>query len=300
MDEQNAPYPAQGQNTPNYMNEQNAPYPMQGQNNIPPPKKGKAGLGLALVLIGLLIFTPLGFILATLGFPLDRSILIVLGFTLERIGFVLIIWGLVLGFKARKISNGGLPLATITIGIIALILSILTLPLTLNALVFSSIDFGELSHSSVDSGGLLPNSINFDKSFRADASQMNIVSDANGGKISLVLDYVGTSGRINIDSKNVIFDSELGNSCGGQTNTDVRSGVRTFGQDSFTYSDNGAITNIQLSIGDGLVIEINCPTSGSPLVSGDNVEGTVTIQYTDIRTGVVSIATGTLRGAVTN
>ena len=271
------------QNTSYNMNEQNAPYPMQGQSNNP-QKKGKAGLGLTLVLIGWLILLPLGFILTIFGFGSlsGLSILTILGFILGIIGFVLIIWGLVLGIKARKISNSRLSLATIIIGIIALILPILTLPLTLSALTFSTVDYG----------GLLPNTLNFDHSFRANTSQM--VIDDTDDTITIVAEYVGIPTPIEIDTTQVRFETQESN-CDSSNSQEVT--IRYFSDSKSTRSSIRS-ESIRLKGGTDIIITFNCPPN--MITKEDSIEADITIPYTEMRSEDKYTATGTLKGAVTN
>ncbi len=178
----------------------------------------------------------------------------------------------------------------------------LLIVLIVGALVFSFVDFG----------GLLPNSLNFDKSFRGDASQMNVISNSDGGEMLIVLDYVGTSGRIQIDPEGIKFipDGAIGAVCGSaNTGNDSRSGIRTFTMSSINsiFSDGktrGNVTLIapndvlQLSRGDGLVVDIECPSTNSPIISGNSIEGIVEVKYIDIRTKVEHTTEGVLRASV--
>ena len=160
----------------------------------------------------------------------------------------------------------------------------LLIVLIVGALVFSFVDFG----------GLLPNTLEFEKNFRADASQMNIEDES----ITLVLDYIGTSGRISINATQVTFTDDLNNDCGGDilNTSGSMTGIRTFSQDNPTWS-NATPPTLQMSRGDGLVVIIEC-TSPTLLVPGDSVVGTVVIPYTDIRNKVVHTSEGNLRASV--
>ena len=150
----------------------------------------------------------------------------------------------------------------------------LLIVLIVGALVFSFVDWG-----------LLPNSLNFDNSFRADASQLNI--DTTTNEILFPLEYMGTSGRIEIDITQVRFETNFGENCNA-------SSIRDFSNSRNVSSSKPE--NFTTGREDGFVITFKCPPG--VIVEGVSIEGAIILPYMDVRTKIKQTATGTLRARV--
>lgn len=134
--------------------------------------KGNAKLGLVLIMIGL--FIPL-------------------------LGFVMIIYGIVLGFKARKINKDGFSLFVIIFGFVGLFL----------AALIQFFIIGMITYAFVDFGSLLPNKVDIQSSqIRGDPTG----SYFNDNELAIGFSHTGPSKFIVNGSKSRFSDID-GNEC---------------------------------------------------------------------------------------
>lgn len=209
------------------------------QNKI---KKGKVKLGLFLIIIGLII-------------PL--------------LGYILIISGIVLGFKHKKISKDGLSIFVIIFGFISLILGFFTQTVIFGIIMLSFVDFGSLIPSSID---LDNNNIRGDPMF----------SYFEGNSLNIVFDNVGYSKLIIDGSKSIVTDSD-GNSCNFES---LRNEItkEEGNQINFSNEESGII-----------IFNCNDFDRGSFFDKKDNFQGTLKISIINPNTQEESISEGSIR-----
>lgn len=214
---------------------------LNNKNQTKNKKKGKAKLGFFLILIGLLI---------------------------PVLGYILIISGIVLGFKQRKVCKDGLSMFVIIFGFISLILGLFTQ-------IFM---FGVIMYSFVDFGSLLPNKIDLNNNIMADSSR----SSFDGTNLNIAFTYVGAGKSEIYGSKSVVIDND-GTHCDFQNLRNVDIGEEG-NEVSFLNGQTGVIT-------------FNCNDfdRGSFFSKKDNFEASLKISLNDSRTESETFSEGNIR-----
>lgn len=208
-------------------------------------KKGKSGLALGLVIAGLVV-------------PL--------------VGWIMMIIGIILGFKARKINkNDGVALAAIIIGCVGFLL----IPVIVGALMFSFVDF---------SGPFIPNKIELNNNLRGYPFDSFACSDSCfyniDNSIYVAFTYIGAQ-PISINSNAGTINTIDGNVCQSVSirNADTESKSETGEDIEFRNSQTG-------------VMIFQCEKD---LIKNDVLEGDIKITQTNIKTQQKTDSTGIIR-----
>lgn len=207
-------------------------------------KKGNSGLALGLVIGGL--FIPL-------------------------IGWIMIIIGLVFGFKARGINkNDVLALVAIIIGCVTLLLNLLII----GALIFSFVDFGAVLPTKLDLNNNLIGSAN--EIFACSDS----CSDGRQNSVYIALKYIGVK-TISINSNAGIINTIYGNVCKSVSINNLATEIQ---------SEAGE--EIQFRNGQTGFMVFQCEKQ---LIKNDMLEGDIKITLKDMKTQQKIDSTGSIR-----
>lgn len=147
---------------------------------------------------------------------------------------------------------------------------------------------GALIFSFVDFGSLLPSKLDLSNSFRGDAQRL-VASDTTD-QLQFVVRFVGARANqvdLTLPADHPSFSAIGGKVCDFVSLTDSAGVEQTTGIVSFVNGQESVLT-------------FDCSVSGSNLIQGDVIEGTVTIKYSDPRTSTLTlVSTGALRVSIT-